>query len=378
VLDPRAERLAELVAGYSLDLGPGDVLRIDASDVASPFVRALYGAAVRRGANAYAALTLDGVPELLVEQGSEEQIAFLPPHMEQELDTIDALVTVWSMANVSSFTQLDPERHGRYIASRRRLSNRFFERVVAGDARWVGTLFPTEAHAQAAEMSLTDYEQFVYGACHVLAADEDAAEHWRSVSAELRARAAELEQVRELRIVGPGTDLRLGVHGRRWQASDGRLNMPDGELFTSPVEDETEGEIRFAQPVTFQGRAVEDVRLRFERGRIIEAEARAGRDYLESMLGLDDGARYLGECSFGLNYEIDRFTGDTLLDEKLGGTVHVALGSGFKHLGGVNDSALHWDMVCDLRHEGEVYADGALIWSTGSFVREPEPAANRA
>jgi aminopeptidase len=153
--------------------------------------------------------------------------------------------------------------------------------------------------------------------------------------------------------------------------------MPDGEIYTSPVETGTEGEIRYTFPAIFNGREVEDVRLRFEGGRVVHAEAASGDEYLQALLGMDDGARVLGEVAFGLNYEIDRFTRDILFDEKIGGTLHLALGSAFKNLGGLNESGLHWDMICDLRAEGEVYADGELIWRAGSFLREPQPAVER-
>ena len=192
----------------------------------------------------------------------------------------------------------------------------------------------------------------------------------------MNARSRELESFRDLRIVGPGTDLRVGVDGRDWLAADGKLNMPDGEIFTSPVETETEGEIRFSFPAIFQGRGVEDVRLRFEGGRVVHAEAADGQDYLRSLLDMDDGARVLGEVAFGCNYEIDRFTRDILLDEKIGGTMHLALGSSFKKLGGRNESGLHWDMICDLRAEGEVYADGELLWKDGRFLQEPGAVAS--
>jgi len=263
------------------------------------------------------------------------------------------------------------------MASRRQLTKRYWERIDAGKAKWVGTRFPTHAHAQDAEMSLPEYEEFVYGACHVRV-DEDPVAHWRRVSVELNARARELESSRELRIVGPDTDLRLNVEGRSWLAADGRLNMPDGEIFTSPVETETEGEIRFSFPAIFHGRSVEDVRLRFEGGRVVAAEAKTGNDYLQSLVGMDEGSGILGELAFGLNYEIDRFTRDILFDEKIGGTLHVALGSSFKKLGGRNDSGLHWDLICDLRADGEVYADGELVWKSGRFLHEssvlaPEP-----
>ena len=245
-------------------------------------------------------------------------------------------MTIWSETNTRALSRVDPTRHAAYIAAQRKLSNRRWERISNGEMSWCGTLFPTNAHAQEAEMSLAEYEDFVYAACHVH--EDDPASHWRAVSTELGRRAAELGAVRELRIVGPDTDLRLGVDGRSWLAADGRYNMPDGEVFTSPVETQTEGEIRYTFPAVYHGREVEDVRLRFEEGRVVRAEAARGNDYLQSLLEMDAGARVLGEVAFGLNYEIDRFTRNILFDEKIGGTMHLALGSGFPQAGGQNTS----------------------------------------
>jgi aminopeptidase len=231
-------------------------------------------------------------------------------------------------------------------------------------------------------MSLSAYEDFVFSACHVDAAD--AADHWRLVAASLEARADALGSVKELRILGPDTDLRLSVEGRKWIAADGSYNMPDGEVFTSPVENATEGEIRYTFPAIYHGREVEDIRLRFDGGRVVQAEAARGNDYLQSLLAMDEGARIVGELAFGLNYEIDRFTRNILFDEKIGGTMHLALGSAFSQAGGSNTSGLHWDMICNLRKDGEVYADGELIWQAGRFLHdalapsEPLEAAERA
>ena len=373
MFDPRVERLAELLVNYSLELRPGQVVRIDANAEGAPLVVALHRWALRAGAHPYEHVSLEELGEILLTEGSDDQIAFLWDVEKREYERIDALVTVWADTNTRALSGVEPDRLQRRIASRRRLSKLLWDRISAGGATWVGTRFPTHAHAQDAELSLAEYEDFVYGACHVRD-DEDPVEHWRGVSTELNARARELQTVRELRIVGPDTDLTLAVDGRRWEAADGRLNMPDGEVFTSPVESATRGEIRFALPAIFNAREVEDVRLRFEDGRVVHAEAASGEDYLQSVLAMDEGARVLGELAFGLNYEIDRFTHDILFDEKIGGTIHVALGSGFKHLGSENESGLHWDLICDLRAEGEVYADGELVWRMGRFLRDPQPA----
>jgi aminopeptidase len=352
------------------------VLRVDAPPVAAPLAVELYRAALAVGAHPYIDLELERLPELLLAEGSDEQLEYVSPIAKAELQELDALVTIWSETNTRALTHADPERHQRLLGARQELSKVRWARISRGELAWLGVLFPTQAHAQDAEMSLAEYERFVYRACHVEEPGDPVA-HWTSVRDELTARAEVLAEKRELRIVGPGTDLRVGVEGRRWNAADGRFNMPDGEVFTSPVEELTEGEIAFAYPALFHGREVADIRLRFEGGVVVEAEASRGQEYLEALLEMDAGARRLGEVAFGLNYEVDRFTQNTLFDEKIGGTMHFALGAGFADLGGKNESALHWDLVCDLREEGEVYADGELVWRAGRFLEQPEPAVER-
>jgi aminopeptidase len=375
VTDPRVTRLAQLIVEYSLELQPRQILRIDGPEVASPLVLVLYRAALAAGAFPYATISVDGLLEILLENGSDEQITHVSPVQMHEIDTIDALATIWSETNTRSLSRVDPDRHARFLSAQRRLANRRWERISAGELSWCGMLFPTNGHAQDADMSLPRYEDFVYSACHV--DEDDPAAHWRLVAASLRAHADQLESVRELRIVGQDTNLVVGVEGRKWLSAEGRYNMPDGEVFTSPVETQTSGMIRYTFPAIYHGREVEDVRLRFEEGRVVEAEAARGNDYLRSLLDMDDGARVLGEIAFGLNYEIDRFTRNILFDEKIGGTMHLALGSAFPQAGGMNTSGLHWDMICDLRADGEVYADGELIWKAGRFLgaapASPEP-----
>jgi aminopeptidase len=373
VTDPRLARLADLVVGYSLELQAGKILRIDTTAAGLPLAAALYRAALGVGALPYVDVELQNLTELLIDEGNDQQLNFVPPVAEAEVDALDAIATVWAEENTRALTNASPPRHQRQIAATRELTNRRWARISSGQLRWCGVQCPAPAHAQEAGMALAEYERFVFRACHVEDGD-DPLEHWRSVSAELAARAEQLAAVRELRIVGPGTDLRLRVEGRRWEAAEGHYNMPDGEVFTSPLEDATEGEITFGFPAVYRGHEIDDIRLRFEDGRAVAAEARSGRDFLQALLELDDGARRLGEVAFGLNYEIDRFTRNTLFDEKIGGTMHVALGSAFTELGGVNESALHMDLVCDLREDGEVYADGELVWRAGRFL---EPAAAR-
>ena len=368
--DPRIDKLAELITGYSLGLREGQVYRIDGEEIAIPLAVALYRAAIRRGALPYTRIVPSGLDEIELQEASEEQLAHISELERLASDRLDAWTSLWGTVNTRSLTRADPERRRLQLATHYRMVNRRWERISTGDLAWCGTLYPSQGHAQDAEMSLAEFEDFVHGACHTHEGDDPIA-HWQSVSAVLTARAREFEDVRELRIVGPETDLRVVVEGRRWIPSDGRQNMPDGEIFTSPVETGTSGQIYFAFPSVFQGQEVENVRLRFEDGRVVHAEASSGEDYLRSLLDTDSGARVLGEVAFGLNYEIDRFTRDILFDEKIGGTMHVALGGGFNEAGTENKSDLHWDLICDLREEGEVYADGELVWKAGAFISEP-------
>jgi aminopeptidase len=372
VSDPRYDRLAELVLDHSLRLQPGELLRIDADAVAAPLVLPLHREAIKRGAHAYAELDLSGLKELLVAYGTDEQLEFVSPIELRELEAIDASITIWSESNTRSFSRADTDRRRRQLAAQRQVAMRRRDRITSGELRWCGTLSPTNAHAQDAEMSLSEYEDFVFRACHVL--DDDPVAHWTRVGEQLQARADELGAVRELRIVGEDTDLTAIVEARTWRASHGRKNLPDGEVYTSPVESGVNGTIRFGLPAVFNGREIDETRLRIENGRVVAAEAARGEEYLRSLLELDEGARGMGEIAFGLNYEIDRFTRNILLDEKIGGTLHLALGMGFEDLGGRNRSALHLDLICDLRREGEVYADGELVWRNGHFLQEPHPA----
>jgi aminopeptidase len=371
--DHRYDALAELVLDHSLRLQAGNVLRIEAEAVAAaPLVIPLHREAIKRGVHCYTALDLNGLREILVAEGSDEQLEFVSPIELRELDSIDASITIWSELNTRSFTRADTDRRQRQLNAQRQFAIRRRDLIASGEHRWCGTLSPTEGHAQDADMSLEDYEDFVFRACHVH--DDDPVGHWRRVGERLQARAEELGSVRELRIVGEDTDLTVVVEGRIWRAAYGRQNVPDGEVYTSPVETGVNGTIRFGFPAVFGGSEIDDARLELENGRVVAAEAAGGQDYLRSLLQLDEGASGVGEIAFGLNYEIDRFTRNILLDEKIGGTMHMALGMGFEALGGQNRSALHLDLICDLRREGEVYADGELVWRSGEFLHDPQPA----
>jgi aminopeptidase len=240
------------------------------------------------------------------------------------------------------------------------------DREADGTIRWVLTLFPTDAYAQDAEMASDAFAEFVYEACKLNAPDPGAA--WQEQSASQQRLVDWLAGKQVVHLTGPDTDLRVSVGGRTWINCDGDKNFPDGEIFTGPVENGTEGHVRFSYPRIVDGREIGDIRLRFAAGRVVDASAARGEEYLLETLDADPGARYLGEFAFGTNYGITRFTRNILFDEKIGGTVHMALGAGYPESGSVNESAIHWDLICDLRDGGEVLVDGEPFMRDGAFL----------
>ena len=364
--DPRISKLARVLVRYSLALQEGQLFLINADMAAAPLVRELYREALDVGAHPLLRLTFDGIEEIYYKHASERQLAYVSELARQENETVHALLTILGNENTKALSSADPQKIAMRRQAGRDLRTRFFERVDNGEATWAITQFPTQASAQDAELSLAEYEDFVYGAGKV---DRDGpVAAWRAVSAEQQRLADILATKRVFRIVGPDTDLTYDTGGRSWINADGQRNFPDGEVFTSPDETKTEGHIRFSYPAVYAGREVADVRLEFKAGTVVQASAGRGEDLLHKLLDMDEGARRLGEAAFGTNYEIQRFSRNILFDEKIGGTIHLALGESFAQVGGQNHSALHWDMVCDLRQGGAVYADDQLIYQDGKFT----------
>lgn len=364
--DPRVTRLAKLIAEYSVDVQEGDLVMINGPSLAEPLLAELTKAVIDRGGLPTVRVTLEGIDHAFLSEAGEHQLDWLPPSALEEMNTIDARISIHASWNTRELSGIDPSLLARRAAAVRPVTDRFMRRSADGDLRWCVTAFPCPAFAQDSEMSLAAYEDFVYGAGWLHLDDPVAA--WREFGQKLELLTQKLEQVSTIRLVAEDTDLTLGVEGRTWIASQGLRNFPDGEVFTGPVEDETNGEIRFSFPAIIGGREVDGVRLVFENGRVVHSEAKSGQSYLHQMLSMDDGASVLGELAIGTNYGIDQFTKQILFDEKIGGTCHMALGVGYPDTGSVNRSALHWDMVRDLRAGGEIYADGELIHRDGMFL----------
>ncbi|HEU68603.1 MAG TPA: aminopeptidase [Candidatus Acetothermia bacterium] len=364
--DPRVEAMAKVLTGYSLAVKEGDLVRIQGGAEGAPLLLALYEEILGRGAHPWVQLGLDGAEEIFYKRASDAQLDFIPKFVAEMIEEIHASISVWTETNTKRLTGADPARQARRAQAMRPLSERFLARAARKELRWTGTLYPTPAFAQDAEMSLREFEEFVFGAC--LVGEEDPIAAWKDISRRQQALIEWLAPRTEIHVAGPDTDLRLKVGGRTWVNCDGHENFPDGEIFTGPIEDSVEGRIRFTYPAIFHGREVEDVRLEFKGGRVVKASAAKNEEFLLKMLDTDEGARYVGEFAFGTNPGVQRFTKNTLFDEKIGGTIHLALGKGYPESGSKNSSAIHWDMVCDLRQGGEVRVDGKLFVKDGTFL----------
>jgi len=366
VADARVERLASVLVDYSTAVKPGDLVLIEATALAAPLIRAVHRRVVEAGGQPRTRIAIAGVAETLYLHASDDQLDWVNPSRYVDNEKADVRIHLLAELNTRSLSGVDPARQARLVRANEKLRDITMNRAAAGELRWTVTLFPTQAAAQDAEMSLAQYEDFVYGAG--LVDREDAVAQWTSFGQRLSRLAEWLGAKKELRVVADGTDLRLGVAGRRWISCDGKENFPDGEVFTGPVETSLEGAISFTFPAAFAGRSVEGIRLVFKEGEVVEGTARRGQEFLREMLAMDDGARRAGEFSFGMNESIQEFTRNTLFDEKIGGTVHLALGKSYPESGGTNQSGLHWDLVCDLRQGSEVYADGEVVYRDGSFL----------
>jgi aminopeptidase len=361
VPDPR--RMAALLCGYCLDVRPGQLVLVRSTTLAAPLLLALQREILEREAWPALRTALPGQAEGYWAAARDVHLDGPAPGEQAETEAADCLLTIQAPENTSELAGVDPARMARSARSRAAV------RELALQRRWCGTLWPTPAGAQQAGMASEAFAALVERALFLDRDDPEAA--WGELRARQAALIDRLAGAAELRIEADGTDLRLRVAGRTWVNSDGRRNMPSGEVFTGPIEDSAEGRIRFTVPSSPRGVAVEGIELEFREGKVVSARADRGEPYLRETLATDEGAARLGEIGIGTNFGIDRPVGAILFDEKIGGTVHLAVGRSYPETGGTNESALHWDMICDLRDGGRLSADGETLLEDGRFVGEP-------
>ena len=364
--DSRAEALAQILVRYSTKVRRGDVCVIQATTAAEVLIQAVYEEVLRAGGLPVMQLTTEGAQSAFFELAGDEQLDWVPPTAEWAAEKADVRIAVMSDVNARELSKADPKKQARAQKARKTLMETSMRRSAAGEYRWALTLFPTHAYASEAGMSLREYEAFYYAAC--LATEAEPVTAWERQSDQVRHLAQWIEGKEEVRVTAPGTDITLGVAGRHWSPCAGEHNMPDGEFFTGPIEDSVNGTINFSFPASYGGRTVSGVCFRFEDGKVVDASAEQGEDFLIEMLDTDPGARRLGELGIRTNYGIATGTKEILLDEKIGGTVHMAIGMSYPETNGTNSSAVHWDMVCDLRQGGAILVDGVELQRDGKFL----------
>jgi aminopeptidase len=358
--DDLVARWANLLVDYCLRVQPGETIAISSELEGRPLVEACFREVVKRGAHPVVRVELPGLAEFFVEHGTDAQLAHLSPLAIHEAAVVDGRIRISAEADTQSMKGIDPARQAIVDRARHPL------RDILRRKRWVLTQYPTRAYADDARMPLDEYEAFV--AASMFLDRDDPVQAWQDLGRRQAGLVEFMSTVSEVRIEGDGTEITLSVAGRTWINSDGRRNMPSGEIFTGPVETSARGQLRCGFPVCRDGREIVGIALEFEGGKVISARADEGEDYLRSMLGLDPGARFLGELGIGLNSGIQRFTRSILFDEKIGGTVHLALGESYPETGGTNKSALHWDLILDLRQSGRVTADGRVVMEDGRWL----------
>lgn len=367
MIDQRIKKLASVLLHYCIRLKKKQLVKLIGGEQATTLLKELYAEALAIGAYPYTKVVIEGLDEVLLKTGSKDQLTYISPLANYEVNRIDAVVGVFAPSNTKYLSGTNPNKQALMSKAQSRLLERLLTRAAKKQLAWVSTLFPANASAQDACMSLSDYEDFVYKACQI--DKKDPITEWEKISKYNRRLINYLKRKKFIRITALDTDLTFRVTGRKWINCDGENNFPDGEVFTAPLENSADGYIRFSYPAVYRGREVDDVHIEFKNGKAVKTTSSRGQDFLEVMLNMDKGARYIGEVAIGTNYGIKIFTRNTLFDEKIGGTFHLALGKAYPESGGKNSSALHWDMVCDLRKGGCMYADGELFFKNGKFLR---------
>lgn len=368
-MDARVEKMAEVIINYSTAVQPGErVLIRSTSPAGEPLARALYQAALRAGGRAFTYVHISGEDSLALEATDNlELLATVNPMLKMMYETCEVIVRIEATEN--------PRELSNYPAALQQARSQALAQVMAiqmeregnGTLRRCTTQFPTQGYAQAAGMSLTQYEDFVFRACKVHLDDPVAA--WRQLEAEQQRLIEFLADKQRLYFRGGNINLEMSIEGRPFLNAAGKINFPDGEIFAAPVEDSVNGWVKFTFPAYYRGNEVAGVELTFENGVVTQAIAEKNDLFLQQTLDTDAGSRRLGEIAIGTNYDIDRFSGSILFDEKIGGTVHMALGQGYLQAGSQNSSKIHWDMICDMHEDGEILVDGELFFKNGQFVR---------
>jgi len=364
--DTRIVKLAQTLVDYSVAIVKGDRVLINGNALAEPLLKEIYTRVLQTGGHPLMMVSLPSTEEVFFKNASDEQLKHVPRPLELTMETYDARISVLAESNTKALSNVEPEKIVIQQRARTEMMRTFMRRSASGELRWTVGPFPTNSSAQDAEMSLSEYEDFVYDAC--LPDMDDPVGYWQRFSARQEKLVTWLKGKTKVRVRGLDTDLHLSIAERTFINCDGHHNMPDGEIFTGPVEDSIEGNVLFSYPAIYRGRELTGVRLWFEKGKVVKASADKNEDFLLQTLDTDAGSRFIGEFAIGTSPGITRFTREILFDEKISGSFHMALGAGYPETGSKNESAIHWDMICDLRDGGEIWVDDECFYQNGEFI----------
>ena len=361
------EKYASVLVDYSTDVQKGDTVMIKSDSIfAKDLVKEIYKRVLEKGAFPIFRCSYGDFAEIFLKNANDEQLDYIDPMTKLEYETVDKFITIGAPLNTKCLSRVDLNKLARRGKATKTLSEMIMKRSAEGSAKWVIADVPTYALAQEAKMSLDEYSEFLFKSCY-LDLDDPIAK-LKELDEKQTRWANYLNNVKEIHITGEKTDIKFNVEGRKWISCSGLNNYPDGEVFTSPVEDGIEGEIYFDFPQNYRGNSANGVHLRIEHGKIVEAHADKGEEFLHAMINMDEGSHGIGEIAIGTNFEIQEVTGNILFDEKIGGSIHMAVGASYPETGGKNVSGLHWDMIKNMKNGGKIYADGKLIYENGNVL----------
>lgn len=358
------QKYAQLLTDYCLSIKEGDRLYIRSTTLAEPLVREVYRAALSLGAIVEYDLTMRGHKHIFNACANDQALAHIPSLYQKAMSEFDAYLSIRAPFNLMEDHGINKKVAKQRSSHLKEIHQNYFQRTASGSLRRSLCQYPTLANAQMAGMSLEDYQDFVFKACYLY--EENPKACWQQLGASQQIIVDLLNRKKLIRYVQGKTDIEFSVEGRTWINSDGKTNMPSGEVFSAPVEDSVQGKVFFNYPSVFAGHEVEGIELDVENGKVVHARAEKGQEILDEILKID-GADHFGEVAIGTNYQINRATKNILFDEKIGGTIHMALGQSYLQAGGKNQSSIHWDMITDMQ-QGSIYADGEKIYENGNFI----------
>ena len=359
------QKYAHLLVKYCLEIKRGETLYIQTTTLAEPLVKEVFRAATRAGANVEVNMGFQGQSRIFLEEAKGKQLKYVSPFYKRAMEKFDAYLYIRAPFNLRENQNVDAKKVKIKKEAHSKVSQTYFKRTATRDLKRNLCQYPTIAAAQNAGMSLEEYEEFVFGACHLF--KEDPIREWLNVRKSQKKIVDILNKRKKVHYKGEGIDISFSTQGRTWINSDGQTNMPSGEVYTSPVEDSVNGIVNFSFPAVYMGHQVEDVTLWVKDGYVEKWEARQGKAFLDKIFKLK-GARRFGEAAIGTNYNINKFTKNILFDEKIGGTIHMAIGQSYMQAGGKNQSSIHWDMIGNMMNGGEIYADDEKIYENGKFL----------